>query len=260
MCALAEYFPYARIVGLDIAEKKLELPPRITVMQGSQTDPATLDRLTTDYGPFDIIIDDGSHIVEHVITSFVYLYPRMRSDGIYIVEDTQTCFMRTFGGNPTGTRTIFDVAHRVSLAMHRLEGYVSATDEHADIDSFGAFTKAVTIHRNLVIFCRGQNTYPSNFDLSFENAEVQAVYDAMVNENKLNPAPRGYLSAVNMNVWGHRNEVAVELAMEAAELYPNDFGLLDELLRMMIIVKNNNAAAALKRKIAALSSKHPAVT
>ncbi|MEM8581136.1 MAG: class I SAM-dependent methyltransferase, partial [Pseudomonadota bacterium] len=64
-----DYFPQGRIIGIDIAAKSLDLGPRVTLAQGSQVDPAFLEDLVTQHGPFDIILDDGSHRNEHVVES-----------------------------------------------------------------------------------------------------------------------------------------------------------------------------------------------
>jgi hypothetical protein len=47
---------------VDIAEKDLDLGPRLKIIQGSQDDVAFLARVAADHGPFDIIIDDGSDV------------------------------------------------------------------------------------------------------------------------------------------------------------------------------------------------------
>ena len=47
----------------------------------------------------DIIIDDGSHINEHVIRTFQYLFPKLKPGGIYVVEDTQTSYRQDYGGD-----------------------------------------------------------------------------------------------------------------------------------------------------------------
>lgn len=39
---------------------------------------------------FDIILDDASHISEHQIHTFLYLYKNLNKDGIYIIEDLHT--------------------------------------------------------------------------------------------------------------------------------------------------------------------------
>ena len=228
----AEYFPYATIVGLDIEPKTLDLPPRVHVVQGSQVDHGLLVRLNAEHGPFDIIIDDGSHVVSHMIDSFRTLYPIMAPDGIYCIEDTQTCFMPVTGGRPDGAGTIFDVAHRVSLAMHMREGHV-AQEPDGFIDSLAAMTRTVSVFRNVVVFHRGRNTYPSNHHLTLDNPEVSAVFRQIAEQDRRDPTPAGSISRVDMLIWAGRREEASALARQAAERFPKDLPLLFEMLRMM---------------------------
>lgn len=81
----AEFFPNAQIVGLDIAEKRLQLPSNVALHQGSQTDVAFLMDLAATYGSFDIVIDDASHVTEKTIISFECLWPFTRF--FYVIED-----------------------------------------------------------------------------------------------------------------------------------------------------------------------------
>lgn len=94
-----DFFPNARIIGIDIQKKTLDLGERVRILQGSQVDAEFLEDLVAEEGPFDIIIDDGSHRNEHVVESFHLLYPTLKSGGIYVVEDTQTAFFPRFGGS-----------------------------------------------------------------------------------------------------------------------------------------------------------------
>ena len=50
-------------------------------------------------GGVDIVIDDGSHVNEHVIKSFRTLFPFLTEGGIYAIEDTQTSYWPKFGGD-----------------------------------------------------------------------------------------------------------------------------------------------------------------
>ena len=36
---------------------------------------------------FDVIIDDGSHESEHILTSLKTLFPRLKTGGYYFIED-----------------------------------------------------------------------------------------------------------------------------------------------------------------------------
>lgn len=92
------YFRNSRIVGIDLYDKSQLSEPRIDIRQCDQTDEQKLVRLSDEYGGFDIVIDDGSHVNEHVIKSFEILFPRLRPNGIYVVEDLQTAYWPTWGG------------------------------------------------------------------------------------------------------------------------------------------------------------------
>lgn len=47
-------------------------------------------------GPFDIIIDDGSHLSEHIIASFQSLVDYVANEGLYIVEDVHATYWEGF--------------------------------------------------------------------------------------------------------------------------------------------------------------------
>ena len=81
-----EYFPQAQIYGLDIQPCDQYSNDRIKIFQGSQIDKNVLTEIASN-GPFDIIIDDGSHVVEHWIETFEFLFPHVKNDGLYVFED-----------------------------------------------------------------------------------------------------------------------------------------------------------------------------
>lgn len=84
-----DYFPKGDIHGLDINPECVDQcknETRITVHVGDQSDTEVLVKLL-DSGPFDIIIDDGSHYVPHMITSFSWLWENLNPGGFYVWED-----------------------------------------------------------------------------------------------------------------------------------------------------------------------------
>lgn len=90
-----ELFPNATcIVGLDInphCKNYESKDDNIFVEIGDASNRDFIEFINTKYGPFDLIIDDGSHRNSHVINSFESLFPLMNDSGLYIVEDT-ICF------------------------------------------------------------------------------------------------------------------------------------------------------------------------
>jgi len=87
------YFQHAKttLVGVDIdpACARYDAPSDgIHVRIGSQADREFLARVVDEFGPFDLIIDDGSHHSSHMIKSFNSLYGAgLKDNGIYFVED-----------------------------------------------------------------------------------------------------------------------------------------------------------------------------
>lgn len=93
------YFSKGEIFAIDIYDKSQLQESRIHIFQGSQCDIEFLESTLSKIGELDIIIDDGSHLNSHVITSFEYLFPKLKKGGIYVVEDTQTSYWSDYGGN-----------------------------------------------------------------------------------------------------------------------------------------------------------------
>jgi hypothetical protein len=97
-----DYFRRGEIHGLDIYEKRIA-EPRIHVHKGDQSDGDFLRRLGDEYGPFDVIIDDGSHINAHVRASFNALFSDyLTPGGFYVIEDLETAYDPAYGGGDAG--------------------------------------------------------------------------------------------------------------------------------------------------------------
>ncbi|HUB10663.1 MAG TPA: hypothetical protein VMB34_01795 [Acetobacteraceae bacterium] len=82
------YFRCAQIIGIDIKPdcKQFE-EDRVRIEIGSQTDKALLVDVAERYPP-TIVIDDGSHIAEHIGITLEALFPKLLSGGCYVIEDT----------------------------------------------------------------------------------------------------------------------------------------------------------------------------
>lgn len=77
-----EYFPNATIYGLDIAESALNVTgDRIRIQLVDQSDAAALQAFAEQNGPFDLIVEDGSHIWSHQIIGLQTLLPHLKPGG-----------------------------------------------------------------------------------------------------------------------------------------------------------------------------------
>lgn len=91
--------PHARIVGIDVNPECAEFAEdQIAVRIGSQADTGFLQSVLDEFGTPDIVLDDGSHQMAHVVETFRYLYPRTARDGVYMVEDLHTAYWDEYGG------------------------------------------------------------------------------------------------------------------------------------------------------------------
>ena len=104
-----DYFPQGEICGLEYNPEPLKdfAEDRVRVYIGDQTDTSLLEKIAEEVGPFDLIIDDASHVVEHQQISFEYLFKNsLKPGGLYIVEDLGTSYWKAWGGGlkkPTNT-------------------------------------------------------------------------------------------------------------------------------------------------------------
>lgn len=83
----------AEIIGVDLEIAAMFEEDQIKTHCMDQT-----SKLIAELGPFDIVIDDGSHQAEHQMISFDNLWPRCQ--GVYLIEDCHRIYpaVRNVGG------------------------------------------------------------------------------------------------------------------------------------------------------------------
>jgi len=90
-----EIYPEAHVFGLDLFSEHEPLNESwLTCFRGSQADDKVLDNVRL-FGPFDVIVEDGSHQSRHQWMTFFGLVDCCK---LYCVEDLQCCenpFWRT---------------------------------------------------------------------------------------------------------------------------------------------------------------------
>ncbi len=88
--------PDSVIVGLDLNPEcaRFDRPEEhVHVRIGDQSDMSFLRAVADEFGPFDVVIDDGSHVCSHMIKTFDYLFLNgLKDNGVFIAEDTHSNF------------------------------------------------------------------------------------------------------------------------------------------------------------------------
>lgn len=156
------YFPLSKVYAIDIYDKSFLQEKRIKIFKGSQVDFKFLEDITNIIGKIDLIIDDGSHINEHVIQSFKYLFPKLKKGGIYIIEDTQTSYWKDYGGNSNNLD-----------AKHTIYGFFKSLIDGLNHDEFviDNYEKTyfdehiISMHfyHNMIFIYKGDNNEGSNY-------------------------------------------------------------------------------------------------
>lgn len=83
----------ATIVGVDIDPSCKSLETRGVadhIVIGSQTNLECLQEIVNVAGQMDIIVDDGSHMQDDMIITFLNLFHYLKEGGVYVIEDTHT--------------------------------------------------------------------------------------------------------------------------------------------------------------------------
>lgn len=108
-----------KIVGIDILPETKFEESQIYTEIGSQDDPEFLAKICEKYGPFDVIIDDGSHMQQDILASFAFLYPRLNDGGVYVIEDTHACLWGEYNGGIKNPHNFIEIASRFAMDVNR---------------------------------------------------------------------------------------------------------------------------------------------
>lgn len=127
-----DYLPGWNIDILDIEEKNV-LEDRnfnIHFWLGDQSDKSFTDLIAATSGPFDVIIDDASHVSSLTIASFKNLWPHLKPGGIYVVEDTHSSYHDFYYGKEEAAANPSRSAHGNQTAMHFLKRLADEANFH----------------------------------------------------------------------------------------------------------------------------------
>jgi len=82
-----EYFQQAQIIGLDVSDFSWFAHERFRFFRCDMDERANIAKVAAELPEMDIILDDASHASHHQQAAFLELFPKLRSGGMYLIED-----------------------------------------------------------------------------------------------------------------------------------------------------------------------------
>ena len=168
-----EYFhPDSTIVGVDIdrsCQAHEIAGQNVFVRIGSQADPTFLAKVNGEFGPFDIILDDGSHKTHHQIVSFGALFrSALKDDGCYMVEDVHTNYWIK---HVDSAETFIDLSKQMVDMLHEPYFDRKETDfrheqpdalKELDLSYLSANLDGISFHDSIVVFDKKKQSLPKS--------------------------------------------------------------------------------------------------
>lgn len=141
----------AIIVGIDIdPNAKSHSDLNVHVEIGDQKDINFLDTILNKYGIPDIVIDDGSHVQQDIITTFQKIYPLMHKNGIYLVEDLHTAYWPKYGGGLKKDGTFMEFTKGCLDKLNAYHSKGAIEPDHITTNTFG-----IHVYDSVVVFEKG---------------------------------------------------------------------------------------------------------
>jgi hypothetical protein len=137
----SHWLPRAKVTGVDIRPECEALCggwPNISIVNAD----ATREVIG---GPYDVIIDDGSHVPSHIVDTFRLYWPLLKSGGVYCIEDTRCTYNKKYlerfpDVDPSGERAAF---------MSLIDGMLRRLDSGEEVVS-------IQFVRQLMVMVKGR--------------------------------------------------------------------------------------------------------
>jgi tetratricopeptide (TPR) repeat protein len=241
----ARFFPRASIVGADIDERcRVHATDRITVEIGSQADPEFLAGLARKHKA-DVIIDDGSHMASHMLSTFHQLIPFLSPGGYYVIEDVYLHYGE-FSAQWHGTGGITPAAYFSKIAEQLSSGHIDP-----DCD---AMTRYVCTCVDSIEFIRGAIVARKRLT---EDPDKQLIYFWDMAERSSHSYNWSELSRLLMQ---RHNLDAAEIAIRRAlAIEPDNTRHLSRLAHTLARRGDRNGAVEVMRDATRLAPNDPNV-
>ena len=138
-----EFLPECQLYGIDTDPNCIHtgrVADRVHRDLVDQSDRAALEQYATRCGPWDVVVDDGSHMTSHQITSFEVLWPHVKAGGFYAIEDTFCSFQAQWADEKFTLFQYFDL-----ICAEEFRGKWYSDDSRTEIDSIEFSTGLIVV-------------------------------------------------------------------------------------------------------------------
>ncbi len=143
----------ARIIGVDIDPRcKKLIEKQIEVYIGDQENRKFLKSLAKKVGPFDIVIDDGGHTMGQQITTFEEIFPNVKDNGVFLVEDLHTSYWKEYGGGYKKQNSFIEFAKNL---IDQINAWHSLDENSFFVDKYTETIKGMHVYDSIIVFDKG---------------------------------------------------------------------------------------------------------
>jgi hypothetical protein len=138
----------AEIFGIDIDKNCFQfngLHGQVRI--GSQDDTDFLQSVIEEMGGIDVVLDDGSHHMQHIRSTFDFLFQKLNDGGVYMIEDLHTAYWRQCGGSYHSKFNFFRFIEEVMHDMHHW--YHDVSIKHPGVREV---CSGIHIHDSIAVF------------------------------------------------------------------------------------------------------------
>lgn len=154
-----DYFgPNARIIGVDINPECKKFNDKNTeIYIGDQEDRMFLKKLAKKIGPVDVVIEDGGHTMKQQIHTFEEIYPSVKEDGVFLIEDLHTSYWKGYDGGYRRAGTFIEYSKNF---IDELNAWHSKDAESFEVTEFTKSTYSMHVYDSIIVFEKGKINEP----------------------------------------------------------------------------------------------------
>lgn len=110
----------AKIIGIELNPEAKRLEKfGFDIVIGDQSNPIFWKKFYKKFGKIDVLLDDGGHKNIQQITTFMESYEHIKPNGMIVIEDTHTSFMKKKGFKNPSDYSFINFSKLIVESLHR---------------------------------------------------------------------------------------------------------------------------------------------